>query len=221
MQRDTNLVGKRFGRLVVTHFICVNKHKNKVWDCLCACGTHIQATTNQLQTGHTKSCGCLRKEVATCFFRKHSMKHTRLYNIWCGMHNRCQNPNNMDYSNYGGRGISFCNEWKDFLPFYDWAISNGYTDKLTLDRIDTNANYCPENCRWVDRIVQGNNKRNNLYLTYNGETHTAAEWGRITGISRQVIRDRIKKYKWTVEKALTTPVIKGGFHEKKRNDRTI
>ena len=124
---------------------------------------------------------------------------------------RCYNPNNEHYKDYGGRGIQVCDEWHNengVINFYHWAMNNGYNDNLTIDRIDVDGNYCPENCRWVDYKTQNNNKRNTPYIAYNGETHTPSEWADITGISMKAIYDRIIRDKWPVEKALTTPVFK-------------
>lgn len=109
---------------------------------------------------------------------KHGQCGTRLYNIFRGMKKRCYNKNCKDFYKYGGRGITVCDEWKDsFQAFYDWSIANGYFDNLTIDRIDNNKGYSPDNCRWVDIKTQSNNTRKNVFLTYNGETMTLAEWG--------------------------------------------
>ena len=116
---------------------------------------------------------------------------------------RCYNPNRKRYVDYGGRGITVCDEWKnDVKAFYDWAMANGYSDDLTIDRIDTNGNYCPENCRWVGQDVQGNNKTDNILVERNGETHTIGEWANITGIRYATLYNRIVKLHWTAEKAL-------------------
>lgn len=129
---------------------------------------------------------------------------TRLYNIWGHMKNRCSCEKNTFYRHYGGRGIKVCEEWFEFLPFYEWAITNGYTDNLTLDRIDVNGNYEPSNCRWVTRKAQSNNRRDNKLVTFNGKTKSIAQWAEMTGIKDTTIRYRIKQG-WSVEKTLTTP----------------
>ena len=120
------------------------------------------------------------------------------------MHERCEYNGHCNYASYGGRGISVCEEWSDFNCFYNWAIQNGYSDKLTIDRRDVNKGYSPDNCRFVTRIEQANNKRNSVYISFNGESHTYAEWERISGIGRKTIMYRIK-HGWTPELALTTP----------------
>lgn len=137
----------------------------------------------------------------------HGMSDTRLFKTWVHMKDRCYNPKDKRYSAYGGRGITVCDEWLNaFLPFYEWAISHGYDDTLTIDRIDVNKGYFPENCRWVDMKTQQNNRRNNHRLEYKGETHTIMEWSRIVGIKRATIQRRIA-VGWSVEDALTKPLI--------------
>lgn len=122
---------------------------------------------------------------------KHGFCKTRLYNIYCGMIGRCRNEKNPAYKYYGKRGITVCEEWqKDFVVFKDWAFANGYTDELSIDRIDVNKGYCPDNCRWVGNIEQQNNKRDNHFLECNGEIHTFSEWSRITGIRANLIYHR-------------------------------
>lgn len=132
---------------------------------------------------------------------------TRLYGIWAGMKTRCFNPNEKKYKCYGGRGIGMCDEWKnDFTSFALWAVGNGYSESLSIDRINPNEGYNPQNCRWCDMKTQQNNRTNNHRLEYNGETHTIAEWAKITGIKRHTIDQRIR-YGWTIERILTTPTL--------------
>ena len=133
------------------------------------------------------------------------MYGTRLYHVWNGMMGRCGNPNNKDFSIYGGRGITVCDEWKTPDIFFDWALKNGYGENLTLDRIDTNGGYSPSNCRWVTNLEQQRNKRNNKMLSFNGETHCVAEWSEITGIDKRTINSRLI-LGWSIERALTCPV---------------
>lgn len=137
------------------------------------------------------------------FFPGHT--NTRLYSVWTNMRKRCQSPKDKEYKHYGGRGITVCDEWnKYFITFAEWAIDNGYKDGLTIDRIDNNKGYYPENCRWVDRLTQGNNKRNNRKLTLNGITHNVSQWSRITGLKENCIRGRLNRG-WSDEETLTTP----------------
>lgn len=134
---------------------------------------------------------------------------TRLYRSWTGMRSRCNDPNCPDYRNYGGRGITVCDEWNEyFITFAEWAIDNGYRDGLTIDRIDNDKGYYPGNCRWVDRLAQNNNRRDNRKLTLNGVTHNLSQWARITGLKENCIRERLRRG-WSEEDALTKPVKKG------------
>lgn len=136
---------------------------------------------------------------------KDGRKGTRLYRIYNNMKTRCYNPNFPGYKNYGGRGITVCKPWlNDFSAFEAWAIIHGYRDDLTLDRIDVNGNYEPNNCRWVNTYVQSNNTRRNNYITVFGETHTLKEWSDSFGISEKTVRDRLRRG-WDIERALTTP----------------
>lgn len=136
---------------------------------------------------------------------KHGKRHTRIYNIWRAMRQRCSNPNCINYMRYGGKGVMVCNEWNDFETFYEWSMQNGYSDDLTIDRIDNDKGYEPSNCRWVTIIQQANNKRANRRITMNGVTHTLAEWPRITGIKSATISRRLH-LGHTPEEALTRKV---------------
>lgn len=208
-----DLTGKRFCRLVV---VCRNEHNDKfnqvTWKCRCDCGNEVIVKGNALKSGNTKSCGCYKLEQIRKSETKHSihgLKHTRMYNIWHGMKARCYNPNNKDYCNYGARGIVMCDEWKnDFQAFYDWAMANGYSDNLTIDRINNDRNYEPSNCEWVTTHKQNQNKRNNIYLTFNGKTQLLSRWAEETGISVGVLSRRIING-WSVEDALTIKPIIG------------
>ena len=132
---------------------------------------------------------------------------TRLYKIWCSMHERCQRQKHKHYMSYGGRGIAVCEEWNEYIPFYDWAMANGYRDDLTIDRKDINGNYCPENCKWATNKEQQNNKRTNRVMVVNGISHTISEWAEITGIGKTTIRYRLNKG-WTPEDVLLVPIQK-------------
>ena len=144
-------------------------------------------------------------------FSFYNPSHKRLYRIWFDMRRRCYQPQNKRYKRYGGRGIKVCEEWrKDFQPFFDWAMANGYSDTLTLDRKEKNGDYCPENCRWADVYEQANNRANNHYITYRGETKTMKEWSRELGIPYYTLRQRISRG-WPVAEALEKP-IGGGWH---------
>lgn len=137
--------------------------------------------------------------------RSHGDTGTKLYMAWLNMKARCNRKSAREYSNYGGRGIKVCDEWlHSYETFKEWAMSNGYNDKLTLDRINVDGNYCPKNCRWITNKEQQNNKRNNVVYTYNGETKTLAEWSECLGICYKTLQKRIKN--WGVDRAFTTPI---------------
>lgn len=197
--KGCELVGQRFGRLVVISQ-APSAGGSRRWNCQCDCGNTTVARTGDLRKGDTKSCGCIRKEVMCT--RLNLSRHP-IYTTWNSMIGRCYRPATNGYSNYGGRGITVCDEWKDdFMSFYDWSILNGWKEGLTIDRIDVNGNYEPSNCRWVTREVQAKNKRTNLYLTFDGRTQTVGDWAKEIGISSPAIRYRLKAG-WSVEDALT------------------
>lgn len=135
----------------------------------------------------------------------HGETKTRLFKIWESMHERCERKTHKHYKDYGARGIFVCEEWKEYKPFRDWAMVHGYSEDLTIDRKDTNGEYSPDNCRWITMKKQQNNKRNNHFLTWNGETKTITEWSEATGIKKTTIKERLN-LGWSVDKTLTTPV---------------
>lgn len=207
-----DITGYRFGRLTVLERVGT-QCGHITWLCECDCGKKVTVIGNNLKCKKTKSCGCLKDEKSTERISKLTLSHgktnTRLYHIWHGMKARCFNSNDPDFKNYGKRGIGVCNEWKeDFPTFYDWAMSNGYADNLTIDRIDVNGNYEPSNCRWATINKQQNNRRNNKIYNFNGQKHTLNEWAEISGIKYTTLRARLAQNKMTIEKALTMPVKK-------------
>lgn len=139
---------------------------------------------------------------------KHGMRRTRIYNIWRSMRQRCSNSKCKNYKHYGGKGITVCPEWEDFQTFHKWAVEHGYSDELTIDRIDVNGNYEPSNCRWVSYKIQANNKSDSKFIEVNGISHTIAEWGDITGIQKATIWARLNKG-WSTERAITEPAFVG------------
>lgn len=201
-----DLTGQRFGRWMVLERVWRSDSTQTLWLCRCDCGNMGILNTRNLRSGKSKSCGCLQKEAVSKSNTIHGMRNTRLYTIWLKMKNRCQNSNHKDYHLYGGRGITVCNEWQQFEPFYEWAMSNGYSEDLTIDRINNDGGYSPDNCRWATVKEQANNKRNTCWVTYNGETRTLSEWSELVGIKHSVLQSRICKLHWDIEKAFTTPV---------------
>ena len=157
--------------------------------CKCSCGNERKVACWKLKSGKSKSCGC---------WRSGAKYHPRLYRVWQNMLARCSNPNNKKYQDYGARGIVVCPEWHSFPNFVEWSYSYGYDEnseygECTIDRIDVNGNYEPNNCRWVDLKIQGNNKRNNVLIEYNGENHTITEWSEKLNIPRHTIENRFRR----------------------------
>ena len=198
--------GERHGKLIVLGFAGIDKRGEAVWRCKCDCGNITQVTGYKIRSGHTTSCGCVRRNRLGNKNRTHGMSETRLYTTWLGMKARCNRPTEQNYYLYGGRGISVCDEWeKSFESFKDWALENGYTDKLTIDRKDTNGNYCPENCKWSTVYEQANNKRNNHFIDAFGLHLTVAQWSRRSGIGVATILRRVNFLGWSGQDAVSVP----------------
>lgn len=201
-----DLSGQKFGRLTAIKIVGKNKNGSRQWLCKCECGNDAVVDQHRLSSGHTKSCGCISKEM----YYVHGLSRSRINKIYRGMRGRCYNKKLKSYKDYGGRGIKICEEWLDdekgFMNFYRWSMENGYSDNLTIDRKDVNGDYEPFNCRWVDRKTQQNNTRRNDYIEFNGETHTLSEWAEIVGIKNKTLYTRLYYYGWSVERALTEKV---------------
>ena len=210
--------GEKFGRLTVIKLDHIEKYTNptgklsrneEFYLCTCDCGNECIILKQSLKLGYTKSCGCLQKErtaLVRLNTKKHGLKNTRLYNIFNGIKQRCYNKKDKHFKNYGNRGITMCEEWKnDFKVFYDWSTNNGYNDSLTIDRIDVNGNYEPNNCRWTTIKEQQRNRTNNRLITYNNETHCVGEWSEKLNLKGSTIYNRINS-NWSVEKAFYKPI---------------
>lgn len=207
MAKNTNkvkdLTGQRFGRLTVIGIDDRGTRKT-YWNCLCDCGTIKSVRSDSLQNGAIRSCGCLKKEQDAVNLVNEEKKkviqfgdkfgHLRIHEIWSNMKSRCSNPKDSRYSDYGGRGIKVCDEWKnDFFAFYQWAMSNGYSDNLTIDRIDNNEGYNPLNCRWVDNKTQARNRRSNINITIGNSTRSLKEWCEIFNLPYSRIYARYQR----------------------------
>lgn len=214
---DEKYRGMKFNRLTIIgleyvkedYYGTTTAHWN--WICRCDCGNIISVVPQLVRKGMTKSCGCLKRENTIRYNKKKKVKHggrkDRLYHIWRGMKQRCYSETCKNYDQWGGRGISVCDEWKeDYGAFKDWALANGYSDDLSIDRIDVNGNYCPDNCRWATYEEQARNRRSNVFLEYDGKSMTIAEWAELYGISYNTLYRRIFYDGWAVERALTQPV---------------
>lgn len=189
MGKALDLTGQRFGKLVAVRPTDKREYSHIVWECRCDCGNVCLANQNALKKGSKKSCGCIRKYV----------KCERLHDVWKAMRKRCENPRDRDYLNYGARGISICNEWKHYPNFEKWAFENGYDPdaprgKCTIDRIDSDGEYCPENCRFVDMKAQSRNtRRNKSVVGSDGSRYgTIVELAEAVDLSEQTILRRIE-----------------------------
>ena len=213
-----DIVGLRFGKLIVVSYSHKVKNRNKngyshYYNCKCDCGNNHVAERNSIKFGNTKSCGCIKTEKLikrnseTAKYNGESRsKYARILRIYRSMCYRCYNKIDESYINYGGRGIKVCDEWlNDYFSFRNWAIDNGYSDNLSIDRIDVNGNYEPSNCRWATDKEQGNNKRNNKMIEYNGEVKTLSEWCDELDIEYFRTKARLNKCNMTPKQAFELP----------------
>lgn len=200
MGKVHDLTNLRFGRLLVIKRVENDKDGGAMWLCRCDCNKEKIVRRGDLLRKRVKSCGCLKKENSSNLRKTHGMSKSRIYKIWRNMKTRCYNCNDKKYKDYGARGITICKEWKDnFYAFYEWAVNNGYKENesytnCTIDRIDNNKGYYPENCRWTTLEVQANNKRTNSIIVYNGESDTIHNWCRRLGLSYETVRGRMRNH---------------------------
>lgn len=184
-----NLEGRRFGKFVVIAF---HKPKPTYWLCRCDCGNERSVAAWTLKSGASKSCGCHKREKLIISNRTHGRTHSREYSSWRGMKERCNNPKNIGFSNYGGRGIKVCKRWLN--SFVNFVLDMGKCPPgFSLDRINNDGNYCPSNCRWADRTTQHCNQRRARMITHNGKTQNLKLWSKEVGVSQSVIAYRLKR----------------------------
>jgi len=204
--------GMRFGKLVAIEPVTKDKYGHYLWRCKCDCGNTTIKSSENLLEGKTQSCGCIQKNILVhrnkTQLSKHHLTNHILYSKWSGMKDRCSNSNTKEYKDYGKRGICVCDEWLDidngFINFYNWAINNGWKDKLTLDRIDVNGNYCPENCRWITNLEQRRNQRRTVMVEYNGKKISLRELCDLKNMNCSLIYGRLKRGQ-DLEEALSKP----------------
>lgn len=204
MVNTIDRTGQKFNMLTVVRRVPSERAR---WECVCDCGNITFVSGSNLVCGAVKSCGCLKKKGNG---GKHHKCYTRLYHIYAEIKTRCYNPNSQPYSRYGGRGIVMCDEWRNsFESFYEWAIKNGYSDELTVDRIDNNGIYSPENCRWATDVEQANNRRSCIMITREGKTQSLKQWCEELNVSYKTVHVRYRILGWNIEDALTRPIRKG------------
>lgn len=200
--RYKDLTGQTFGKLTVLsfHHRKIKTHGTSIyWLCRCECGKETIVDSSHLKSGHTKTCGCGN---ARYWKTALGLSTSKLYKIWHAIKYRCYNKNAFGYEYYGGRGIKVCDEWKNSSSsFLFWALNNGYKEGLTIDRIDTNGDYCPENCRWVDMKTQCRNTRRNKHITINGETRCLTDWCFVYNICLDTVLYHVRKKNKSVEEA--------------------
>ena len=210
--RGVDISGKRFHKLKAIKVVGYDKQNYEIWHCKCDCGNTCDVNIKNLVHDHTKSCGCLKMEALLKRSTSHGMSHTKFYDIYCAIFQRCNNPQNKRYEDYGGRGIKLL--WKSFEEFKD-DMYESYLEhqklnvgrNTTLDRVDNDGDYCKENCKWVTYKKQNRNKRNNHYVTINGKTHIMADWVRILNANYSSVKQKIRRGMGDVEALLTS--IKG------------
>lgn len=210
-RKHIDLTGQRFGRLLVVKEVERNKFGHIQWLCQCDCGNTVVSSTSVLRAGKRVSCGCAQP--------RHYSDNKRLYTVWRGMIDRCENHNAKSYKDYGARGIAVCASWHTFKNFLDWSVASGYDQDApfgayTLDRIDTNGDYCAENCRWVSIRQQARNNRHNHMVTIGGETMPLVAAAEKYGISINTVKMRIRNG-WSDVDAIITPSARAGSKRQK------
>lgn len=189
------MTGNRFGKLTVIEFAGYGSSHKTQWLCKCDCGNTIITKGNNLKNGHTQSCGCLAKESKRNACKTHGLRNHPLYHTWLNIKDRCSNHNNSHYKYYGGRGINICEEWRnDFKKFYDWAITNGYSQGLSIERIDVNKDYSHDNCTWITMREQARNKTTTIKIEKeDGKFISVSELAKELGMAESSIYGRLQR----------------------------
>lgn len=212
---DPKWIGQRFGMLTVIGFV----HKNRAWHwkCKCDCGKDIVTIAGNVKQGLSKSCGCMGAQMASSRLKRHGMSGSRLNGIYKNMKRRCYSPQDRFYKDWGGRGIKICDEWllEGGKFFYEWALANGYQDDLSIERMDVNKDYSPDNCCWIPVKEQAWNRRTSHMIEYDGQTKCLSEWCKVLHLNEKVIRQRIIRG-MNFEDAIKTPMKKGYMAERCR-----
>ncbi|MBG9504002.1 hypothetical protein ABE47_31500 [Bacillus thuringiensis] len=199
MTKTVNLTGKRFGRLTAVRRD-TSSNKTFLWVCQCDCGKEKIVRSYDLRDEKVKSCGCLHAEKVKTNTRTHGKSNTLIYKIWCSMKARCYRKTCKDFHDYGGRGIIMCDYWRNnFMSFYEWSMTNGYEEGLSIDRINNDGIYEPLNCRWVTQAKQARNKSNNRFITVDRITKTLADWCKFYKVHISTAHSRLKKGKTSKE----------------------
>lgn len=222
-KRRKDYTGQKYNKLTFIKYIENDKWGKAIWECKCECGKSINIVASAVTTGKTKSCGCIKANLKPLY--KHGMRNTRFWKIWTDMKQRCSNPNDSHYKYYGGRGITFCDEWNDFINFkndmYDSYLEHceKYGEKdTTIDRIDVNGNYCKENCKWESIKNQNNNRSNNVIVyDNNGNELTLKEFSDLNNINYKCALNRYYRSKYKGTKRVPSDIIK--YSNKERQHR--
>jgi hypothetical protein len=200
-----DLTGQKFGRLTVIHRIENKYSKATKFLCQCSCGKEVPVNAASLKNGTTKSCGCYHQEIRSQSLTTHGMSKIPLYRTWKAMMSRCYNTHHMGYPDYGGRGITVCQQWHDFPTWYAY-MGEPPSKNHTIERIDNNGNYEPSNCRWATRKEQANNKSNNRIIEFNGQTKTLKQWAEVIKMPYKTLHARLNQANWSIEKSFKTPL---------------
>lgn len=204
-----DLTGKKFGRLTVIKFIGVKNKRRRFWECICECGNKSDCLGENLKKGDTRSCGCLQRELAALRQKSHgeSSIHgkTKEYRTWVDIKTRCYNEKEPSYFYYGGRGIKVCDRWLNSFENFLADIGRAPSRLHSIERIDVNKDYCPDNCKWATILEQANNKTTTVRFNFRGQSKSIAQWCRDMGLSYHKTRQRVNILKWDIEKALLTP----------------